>query len=82
MKTEILIIKSKIAINPKEIIDIQGLEYRDIPEKESELYAVKVYMSTPYIYLLCDDIETAKILYKSLLKSRPVVDINEMRAGK
>jgi hypothetical protein len=92
MKTETLIIKSKIMINIDDIKDVQGLEYKKQPDNVSPIvkeentlsdkYVVRVFSRTPFIDLLCDDIETAKFLYKSILKSRSVVNINEMRYGK
>ena len=37
---------------------------------------------TPFIDLVCDSLPEAQQLYKNILKSRHVVDINEMRYGK
>lgn len=37
---------------------------------------------TPFIDIVCDSLPEAQQLYKNILKSRHIVDINEMRYGK
>ena len=90
--TESLIIESKILINIDNIKDVQGMEFKkpsnnviSLSKDYNEIldkYVVRVFSNTPFVDLLCDDIETAKSLYKNILKSRNVVNINEMRYGK
>lgn len=41
-----------------------------------------IVSKTPFIDLVCDSLPEAQQLYKNILKSRHVVDINEMRYGK
>ncbi len=81
--SDIILIKGKILIDTNDIQDIRGLEYQGKPEDElSGKFVVRVFSKTPFINLVCDTLPEAQQLYKNILKSRHVVDINEMRYGK
>jgi len=81
--SDILLIRGKTLIDTTDIQDIRGLEYQGKPEDElSGKYVVRVFSKTPFIDFVCDTLPEAKELYKNLMKSRDVIDINEMRYGK
>ncbi len=81
--SDIILIKGKILIDTNDIQDIRGLEYQGNPEDElSGKFVVRVFSKTPFINLVCNTLPEAQQLYKNILKSRHVVDINEMRYGK
>ena len=76
----ILLIRSEIAINTEDIQDVKGFEYTNPQSDElSEGYVIRVNTQTPQIDFICHDIKTAKYLYRSIVKSQRVIDINSIR---
>lgn len=81
--SDIILIKGKILIDMADIQDVRGLEYQGKPDYDlSGKFVVRVFSKTPIIDIVCDTLPEAQQLYKNILKSRHVVDINEMRYGK
>lgn len=81
--SDIILIKGKILIDTADIQDLRGCEYQGKPDEDlSGKFVVRVFSKTPFIDLVCDSLPEAQQLYKNILKSRHVVDINEMRYGK
>lgn len=81
--SEVLIIKGKILIDSEDIKDVRGLEYKsEVEDALTGTYVVRVFSKTPFIDIACDSLSEAQTLYKNILKSRHVVNINEMRFGK
>lgn len=81
--SDIVQIKGKILIDTADIQDLKGLEYQgEHDEYLSGKFVVRVFSKTPFIDLLCDDLQQAQMLYRNLMKSRHIVDLNEMRFGK
>lgn len=89
--SDIILLRGCILIDTDDIQELQGLEY--MPSTESERkgkpedelagkFVVRVFSKTPFIDLVCDSLPEAQQLYKNILKSHHVVDINEMRYGK
>ena len=80
---ELIAIKGMVVINIDDIEDVRGLEFKGEPEEDlSGKFIVRVFSKTPFINFVCESLPDAKVLYKNILKSRHVVDINEMRYGK
>ena len=81
--SDILMIKGKVLIDVSDIQDVRGLEYQgEHDEYLSDKFVVRVFSKTPFIDFVCNDLSEAQMLYKNLMKSRQVVDINELRYGK
>ena len=89
--SDIILIKGKILIDTADIQDIRGLEYQGKPDNDlSGKFVVRVFLRSgscqgspcPFIDLVCESLSEAQQLYKNILKSRHIVDINEMRYGK
>lgn len=81
--SDFIVVEGEIVIETSDIYDIKGLKYEG---KESEYlndkYIVRVFSKTPFINLVCNSLPEAKELYRDIMKSRNVIDINEMRFGK
>ena len=81
--SEVIMIKSKILIDISDIQDVRGLEYDGEPNADlTGKYVVRIFSKTPFIDIVCDSLSEAQTTYKNILKSRHVVDINEMRYGR
>ena len=81
--SDIVLIKGKVLIDTADIQDIRGLEYQgEHDEYLSDKFVVRVFSKTPFIDVLCDTLPEAQMLYKNLMKSRHIVDLNEMRFGR
>lgn len=81
--SDLIVVKGKIMIDTNDIQDLRGLEYVGEPEDSlTGKYVVRVFSKTPFIDFVCESLPEAKALYKNILKSRHIVDINEMRYGK
>ena len=81
--SDIVLIKGRTLIDISDIQDIRGLEYQgEHDEYLSGKFVVRVFSKTPFIDFVCNDLSEAQMLYKNLMKSRQVVDINELRYGK
>lgn len=70
--------KEKQASHIPCLSDYQGKPDYDLSGK----FVVRVYNNAPFIDIVCDTLPEAQQLYKNILKSRHVVDINEVRYGK
>lgn len=46
------------------------------------IYVVRLVNKTPHINIVCSSLTELQTTYKKILKTRKVVDINEMRYGK
>lgn len=78
--SEIIMIKGKILIDVADIQDVRGLEYQGKPDYDlTGKYVVRVFSKTPFIDIVCDSLSEAQTTYKNLIKSRRVVNINELR---
>ena len=78
--SEIIMIKGKILIDVADIQDVRGLEYQGKPDDDlTGKYVVRVFSKTPFIDIVCDSLSEAQTTYKNLIKSRRVVNINELR---
>ena len=73
--TESLVIKAKVIIDTSELKSVEGLEY----DGDEELYLVRVHTKTPQINFICEDVSTAKYLHNAIMKSQPVVNIQDIR---
>lgn len=83
MSSDIISITCKILVNTSDISDIRGLIYQgEESDPLSGKYVVRVFSKTPFIDIICNDLAEAKTMYKNILKSRDIVDINEMRFGR
>lgn len=80
--SDLIVVKGKIIIDTNDIQDLRGLEYVGEPEELSGKFVVRVFSKTPFVDFVCESLPEAKALYKNILKSRHIVDINEMRYGK
>jgi hypothetical protein len=81
--SNIVLIKGKVLVDVSDIQDIKGLEYQGGQDEYlSDKFVVRIFSKTPFIDILCDELSDAQMLYKNLMKSRQVVDINELRYGK
>lgn len=81
--SDIVLIKGRTLIDISDIQDVRGLEYQgEHDEYLSGKFVVRVFSKTPFIDFVCNDLSEAQMLYKNLMKSRQVVDINELRYGK
>ena len=81
--SDIILIKGKILIDTADIQGLRGCEYQGKPNEDlSGKFVVRVFSKTPFIDLICNSLPEAQQLYKNILKSRHVVNINEMRYGK
>ena len=81
--SEVIMLKSKILIDISDIQDVRGLEYDGEPNDDlTGKYVVRIFSKTPFIDIVCDSLSEAQTTYKNILKSRHVVDINEMRYGR
>lgn len=81
--SDIILIKGKILIDTADIQDIRGCVYQGKPDEYlSSRYVIRVFSKTPFIDLVCDSLPETRQLYRNILKSRHIVDINEMRYGK
>lgn len=81
--SDVLMIKAKILVDISDIQEVRGLEYEGAFDDDlTGKYVVRIFSKTPFIDIVCDSLSEAQTTYKNLLKSRHVVDINEMRYGK
>lgn len=81
--SDIVLIKGRTLIDISDIQDVRGLEYQgEHDEYLSGKFVVRVFSKTPFIDFVCNDLSEVQMLYKNLMKSRQVVDINELRYGK
>ena len=81
--SDIILIKGKVLIETADIQEVRGLEYQGKPDYDlTGKFVVRVFSKTPFIDIVCASLPEAQQLYKNILKSRHIVDINEMRYGK
>ncbi len=81
--SDIILIKGKVLIETADIQEVRGLEYQGKSDYDlTGKFVVRVFSKTPFIDIVCDSLPEAQQLYKNILKSRHIVDINEMRYGK
>ena len=81
--SDVLMIKAKILVDISDIQEVRCLEYEGAVDDDlTGKYVVRIFSKTPFIDIVCDSLSEAQTTYKNLLKSRHVVDINEMRYGK
>lgn len=83
----VILIKGKILIDTSDIQEIRSLEYQGKPDEDlTGKFIVRVFLScatskskTHFIDIVCDTLSDAQRLYKNILKSRHIIDINKMR---
>lgn len=81
--SEIIMIKGRVLIDVADINDVRGLEYQGNAEDAlTGKFVVRVFSKTPFIDIVCDSLTEAQNTYRNIQKSRPVVNLNEMRFGK
>ena len=81
--TEIMAIRGMVLISIDDIKEARCLELHGAPEEDlSGKYIVRIFSRTPFVNIAVDNLEDAKTLCKNILKSKHVVDINQIRQNK
>lgn len=81
--SNVILLTGSILIDIDDIQELQGFEYQGKPDSDlSGKFLVRLVKKTPHIDIVCNSLSEAQKTYKNILKSRHIVDINEMRYGK